>query len=127
MTRLIILVLFALAAWQASIHYPKLLHRERQNEVVIRNEGRNSIERLRLIVGRETHVREVLAAGASVTFRLDVARDTRMELVWFGPNKALESQWLGPAIHQGPSLERHTLLMYDDGRVNHRSEYLPPE
>lgn len=124
MTRLIVLLLLAVAAWQAYIHYPSLFERNPQNEVVIRNEGDLAIDRLRLVVGGETHVREVLVPGASVTFKLDDTREVRLKLVWFGEKKSLESEWTGPTLLPDGKAERHTLSVRDNGRVSHQSQLL---
>lgn len=124
MTRLILLILLGLAAWQAYIHYPTLFERHARNEVVIRNEGDFAINRLRLIAGRQTFVKEVLVPGASVTWRVSDDSDVRLKLVWFPANKPNESTWTGPEIMPGGGVERHTLLMYNDSRVTHQSEQL---
>jgi len=124
MTRLIILLLLALAAWQAYIHYPSLLERHRQNEVVIRNDGDLAINRLRVVAGGKTFVKEVLVPGASVTYKVDDDVELRLRLVWYPANKPNESTWTGPTIMPGGGVERHTIIMYDNSKVVHQSQLL---
>lgn len=122
MTRLIIILLVALAAWQASIHYHTLFESRATNEIVVRNEGSNSVNRLRVIAGSQTFVREVLGPGQSATFKANASHKYRLRLVWYGQYHQNETTWKGPEIDSGLRTERHILYIYDDGHVTHSSE-----
>jgi hypothetical protein len=121
MKRVVIWALLLLAVWYGWKHYPELLHRRPQHEIVIKNASRGKIERLRVGVGDQTFVKETLDNGATVTFPFQINEDAKIDLLWEWSGR-LEGRWSGRRIAHGPLVQRHFLSIDRDGGVTYRAE-----
>lgn len=117
MKRLILLAIFAFAAWYGWHHYQALLHPEPRHEAVVRNGTTEKLVRVRLTVGDHTYVKEELAAGASVTFPFTVSSDSNLDLTWEFETNTTTGHWTGGLVAKGPIVARHTLTIRDGGGV----------
>lgn len=126
MKKLIILVLFVVAIWQAWKHYPDFFSHLPSHEAVIENESSEPLSRLRMTVGGRTFVREELAPGEKAVFPFRVDRDATFELTWSLQGGAAERTWRGGLVTAGPIVARHRMTVHGDGGVIYRSEPLTP-
>jgi hypothetical protein len=122
MKRLLILVILVFAAWQGWKHYPNLVRRPLPHEVVIENRSGGAIERLRLDVGGQVFVRESVPAGQSTRFAFRLSRDAELELDWTASETQNEYTWRGGLVTAGPRVQRHRLVIMQDGGVLHHAE-----
>jgi len=122
--RLILLVLIVFAAWQAKLHYPKLLHRERVQELIVENRGDVPLERLRIRIGDRTLVREVIAPGAKTTFTFNVLRDSRFDVQWIWADRIADYTCTVGHATVG-QVARHTIRIAREKEVFHDAIDLP--
>ena len=127
MKRLFLLALIVIAVWQASKHYPQLLHPQPYHEAVVRNRTKERIERVRLTVGDQTFVREVLESGEAAVFPFRVTHDSNFKLVWQRQGKADDIDWTGGWVTAGPMMQRHTITMDNYGVVYHAEKRVAEE
>lgn len=125
MKKILVLAILALAAWQAWKRYPQLFERSPQHQAVIRNRGDRTMERVRLIVDRQTFVREVLDPGAEAMFPFEVARDGGFELHWVPAGAPGEASWRGGQVARGPLVQRHEIAVRGPGSVVYTATPLP--
>jgi len=120
MKRLIIFVLFALAAWFGWNNYRRLLERQPSHEAVVENLGDAAIERVRVRVDGQTLVKEVVAGGEKAVLPFRVNRESSFELEWrAGAN---DHRWAGGLVTAGPMVQRHVFAIDDNGEVLYRAE-----
>lgn len=120
MKRLIILVLFAVAAWYGWNNYRHLFERRPSHEALIENLGSAAIERLRLRVDGQTLVKEQIASGEKATLPFRVNRESSFELEWNAGGN--ERRWSGGLVTAGPMVQRHVFAIDDNGEVMYRAE-----
>ena len=117
MKKLLVLALVAFAAWQAWKHYPDLFRHRPAHEVVVRNGSGHKIERLRVMVGGQTFVKEELDGDAETMFRFNVSGDSPFRLEWRWADRNEEKTWSGGMVPSGPMVQRHVITIQDDGGV----------
>jgi hypothetical protein len=122
MKKLIVLLLFAVAAWYGWKHYPDLLARRPGHEAVIENQSGHTLQRIRLVVGGATFVKETLDDGDRVTFPFRVTNDASFELTWQWKDSIGERTWSGGLVPRGPMQQRHILTIDEEGAVLYRAE-----
>ena len=122
MKKLFLLAMVAVAAWQAYIHYPKLLEKRGSHEAVIENRADLNIQRIRLTVDGRTLVKEALPMGATAVLPFEVNQDSPFRLVWQWERRTEEIQWNGGFVPKGPMLQRHVFSIQSDGTVVYRPE-----
>ena len=122
MKKLFLLLLVAVAAWQAWKHYPDLVRRQPYHEAVVRNRGKQAIERVRLGVGGQSFVRESLAGGEAAVFPFRVTQDATFTLSWQRPGgMGNDETWSGGRVPAGPLMQRHTITVEARG-VTYQAE-----
>lgn len=107
MKRLIVLALFAFAAWYGYKHYPELLNRAPGHEAVIVNRSGHVLTRVRLSVDGQQFVKERIPDGEQATFPFKVARDSDFRLMWEVEDAMGEHRWHGGMVPYGPMTQRH--------------------
>jgi len=117
MKRLVLLVLFGVAAWYAWHHWRDLTQRRPQHDLEVRNTSSSSILRLRATVAGQTFVKDTLPPGSSATWHFGTSEDTGFELVWEWGDKLGEMHWSGGHVPRGPIVRRHVLSIDGDGGV----------
>ena len=117
MKSLVLFVLVCVAAWMAWHHWPELFEKHPHHDIQLVNAGSSSITRMRVTVGGQTFVKEVLAPGASTTWSFEVQDDSDFRLVWELADKMGEHQWSGGRVTKGPIVQHHTLTIDRDGGV----------
>ena len=122
MKKLLILVLVAGAGWYGWKHYPSLLERRPSHEAVVRNGTGSVLTRVRLTVDGQTFVKEELADGAAATFPFRVGQDASFELIWEWAQRPGENRWSGGMVPRGPMVQRHIIVVDDQGGVLYRAE-----
>ncbi|HTR97807.1 MAG TPA: hypothetical protein VMH61_07865 [Candidatus Acidoferrales bacterium] len=121
MKRFVLLVVIVGVAWYGWKHYRDLKSAP-QDVAVIENHASNSLQRVRLIAGGGTYVRDEIASGASATIPFPVAGDGELRLVWQVQGRQGEFNWAGGQVTSGPLRSRHHLDVSDDGGVVWSSE-----
>jgi hypothetical protein len=124
MKKLILLVILGIAIWQAKLHYGDLLHREPSHEAVVKNESGILMERIRVIVGGQTLVKEELPSGESATLPFRIAHDASFALNWQWGNND-ERTWSGGRVIHGPMVQRHIMTVGKSGGVVYTEEDIP--
>lgn len=119
MVRLLLFLLFALAAWQGSKHYREVLDPPKRQSVVIENQLPVAVERVRVVVAGQTQVRERIEAGSTATLDFPLGPQGPIKLIWGRADRTLDSEWQGGRA--GPGAERHTLTLSGENRVVHRA------
>jgi len=122
MKKLLLLTLVILAAWTAWKQVPRILERPPEHELVVENQSHEAIERLRIMVGSQTFVKELLGSGEDASFTVRVHRDQRFEMTWQWASSNVETVWQGGHITQGPIAQRHVLSVLEGGGVIHHVE-----
>ena len=122
MKRLVILALVCLAAWQGYKHYPDLVKRAPSHEAQITNNSQRIMERVRLTVGGQTFVREVLPPGTTAKFPFRVTDDSKFDMVWQWHEKLGEVSWHGGFVPKGPMVQRFRFSVDDEGGVVFQAE-----
>ena len=117
MKRLIVFLLFALAAWFGWKHWPELMRHTPGHEAVVVNDTGLTMERVRLTVDGQTFVKEVLPSEQRATFDFKVAHDASFGLEWEWKDKLGERRWRGGMVPQGPMVQRHMMQVDADGGV----------
>lgn len=117
MKKLLFLVLVAAAAWYGWNHRDVLLHRKAGSEAVIVNEGTRAMLRVRLTIGSQTYVREVIEPGERASLPIEVTRTSDFRLRWGWRGLEGSPEWRGGEAEAGPTPLRCTLQVYDDGGV----------
>jgi len=122
MRKLLLLALVALAIWYGWKHDWKLFDRSPSHEAVIRNDGTDNLERVRLTVDGQTFVKEEIPTGTSATFPFRVNNDATFTLVFQRSSKLGEKEWTGGMVPKGPMVQRHIFEVDDNGDVMYRAE-----
>ena len=125
MKRLIFFALFGVAIWMAWKQWPTLFERKPTHDVIVVNESRSTIERLRVTVGGRTFVRDTLRAGTTFEFPFTPNNDTDIRMVWEWGDRLGEASWVGGRIAMGPLLQRHRIRIDPDGGVVYVAEDKP--
>lgn len=121
MKRLIVLLLFAAAAWYGWRHYPELLHRAGNHEAVIENASGRVMTRVRLTVDGRTYVEERIPDEGRATIPFRVAEDASFQLVWSHDDGG-DRSWSGGMVPKGPLTQRHRMTVDGDDAVLYRAE-----
>jgi len=122
MRKIIFLALVIMAGYYAWQHAPALLKRPPAHRLVVTNESRVNVERLRIKVGGQTFVKELLPSGETVTFSLRVHRDEPLSMTWRWSDSENEDHWEGGTVTQGPIAQDHLLSIMGGATVVHRVE-----
>jgi hypothetical protein len=122
MKRLVLLLLFAVAAWYGWKHYPEILHRGGSHEAVIENASGREMARVRLTVGARTYVKDSIPDGGKAVIPFRVADDASFTLVWIHDEGSGEHTWSGGNVPRGPMLQRHIMTVDGDDSVLYRAE-----
>ena len=117
MKRLFIFLLIVFAAWYGWKHYPELLKKHGGHDAVIVNNSGHPMERVRLMVGGQTFVKESLPDNDTASFQFEVANDATFELEWEYSDMLGQKHWSGGMVPKGPMLQRHTFTVDGDGEV----------
>ncbi len=125
MKRLVLLVLFGVAAWYAWHHWPELFTHVPMHDVQVTNTSTSGITKLRVTVGGQTFVKDSLAPGASTTWPFAVRDDSDFRLVWEWSDKIGEASWSGGRVTKGPVVQHHELRIDGDGGVVYTFEDKP--
>lgn len=123
MTRLILVLLVALAAWYGWKHWTELRDTPR-DEVVVVNEAGRELVRVRLTVGGETYVSESIPDGKRATFPFPVSGDGTLAMKWQYAREELDQSWSGGLVTAGPMRTRHVVRVMQDGGVVWNPEHL---
>jgi hypothetical protein len=126
MKKLLLLALLGIALWQAWKHYPELTHPAPHHEAVIRNHSKESLEKVRLSVGGQTFVRDVLERGEATVFPFRVTNDATFTLLWQTPTQPDDQAWSGGRVPAGPMVQRYTITVEVRG-VTYQVEDKPQE
>jgi len=121
MKRLLILVIVALVAWYGWNHRAVLTTKTPRHQAVIKNASGETLTRIRLTVGGQTHVKEELANGESATFSFAVNEDSKFELAWEYAANPNEGRWSGGGVTKGPMVARHQITIRPDRGVVYES------
>lgn len=115
MKRLLILALFALAAWYGWNHRERLFAGNRDSEAILVNSATHAMLRVRLTVDGRTYVRDVIEPDSRATIPFAVAKASDFHLRWDW--RALEGvpEWRGGDVAPGPLRSRCVLEVFDDG------------
>jgi hypothetical protein len=117
MKRVIVFLLFVLAAWYGWKKWPELTTRTPSHEAVVENATGMTMERVRLTVGGQTFVKELLPNEQRAAFPFRVANDSEFQLEWEWKDKLGERRWRGGRVPRGPMVQRHTMQVDGDGGV----------
>jgi len=117
MKRLIVFLLFVLAAWYGWKRWPDLVTRVPGHDAVIVNATGLTMERIRLTVDGQTFVREVLPNEQTAVIPFKVTNDATFHLEWQWKEKDAVRQWRGGLVPRGPMVQRHTMQVDGDGGV----------
>jgi hypothetical protein len=117
MKRLFVLAIFAVAGWYGWQHRDVLLAGRTDSEAVLVNSGTRAMLRVRLTVGGQTHVREVIEPDARVEFPFSVSSASDFQLRWEWRGLEGAPEWRGGEVTPGPLRTRCTLQMFDDNAV----------
>ena len=121
MRRLLLLLVFAVAAWYGWKHY-KDLRQPPGNEVVVQNGSGMAMERVRITIGGEPTIRDAIEPGASTTVPFHAAHDGVFDLQWNFRGREAPQDWSGGSITSGPVRMRHHLTVDENGGVVWSSE-----
>jgi hypothetical protein len=125
MKRLILFALVAAAAWYGWQNSDSL-RTPAANEAVIVNRSGAVLERVRLTVGGETLVREVIDEEARVSLPFKTRTDAEFRLVWQTRGRMGEMSWSGGRLVGGPTPSKHVFEVLADGGVVWRAEAKSP-
>lgn len=126
MQRLFVILLFAFAAWYGWNHKEDLLHRPPANEAIVQNRSGFALERVRLSMGDQTLVAEVIESGQDARFKFRVSHDSDFKLVWQVRRRYGDRTWQGGLVTAGPLLQRHTFTLDDHDGVIWKTERITP-
>lgn len=118
MKRLVIFLLFVLAAWYGYHHYREIFEKVPKNEAVVHNNSGETLTRVRLTVGGQTFVREEMAADERVTFSFALKQDSKFKLDWLYAAKINEGHWTGGGATAGPKVSRYVFTVQPDADVS---------
>lgn len=119
--RLIFLALVAAAAWYGYKNYDKLVAPKGGDFVVVNHSGR-AVERLRVSVGSQTEVVEVLEDGATIRRAFQPQREGVFHLVWSQRGVLGERSWTGGTASAGTEFMTHRFEFGSDNSVIWTSE-----
>ena len=125
MKRLVILIVVGIAIWLAWKRGPTMFEKVPGHDVIVTNGGTSTIERLRVMVGGQTFVRETLAPGAAATWTFRTQDDSGFQLLWQWSDRPGELRWTGGRVAQGPLVQIHRLKIDKDGGVVYFTENKP--
>lgn len=121
MKRLLILALVAFAGWYGWHHYKQLMTGG-SHEAVIVNDSGIPMDRVRLLVGDQTLVKEALEPGESAVLPFRCNQDGSFHLEWQWRTRMGSPRWTGGTFVHGPLLTRHTFTVDPEGGVVWQSE-----
>jgi hypothetical protein len=116
MRNLIVLVVIALLAWYGWHHLSDLNSTPRDVAVVENQSGRG-LTRVRLTVGGQTYVRDLVPNGGKTEFPFQVTGDGSLSLKWQFDNESYDKTWSGGEVSAGPLRTRHHIQVMSDGGV----------
>ncbi len=107
MKRLLILVLLAAAIWYGCKRDWNF-SQGTSNDVLLVNRTGHALERIRVTIGGETVVRELLEEDATATIPFRSQREGEFRLEWHVRGQMGEQTWAGGHLIGGPTASRHT-------------------
>ena len=123
MRNLLVLVVVAVAAWYGWHHWADLRQAPRDSAVVENQSGRG-LTRVRLTVGGQTYVKDVIPDGGKAEFPFKVAGDGSLALAWQFDNESYDKTWSGGEVSAGPLRTRHHIQVMSDGGVVWSAEHV---
>lgn len=117
MKRLFFLAVIAAIAWYGWNHRDTLFRSDTRSEAVIVNASATPMVRVRLTVAGKGEARDAIEPGQRSTIAFDVPHDTHFRLQWEWRGREGAPQWEGGELLAGPTRERCTLQVFDDGSV----------
>ena len=125
MKKLILLGIIAAAAWWGYQRNWDFSQAD-ANEAVLVNRSGRVLERIRLTIGGETLVREVLEDGERSTLTFRNQREGAFKLVWSARGQMGERSWSGGHLIGGPTASTHTFEFdSENGVVWHAAAKAP--
>ena len=121
MKRLLFFALVVFAAWYGYHHYRELKQEGASQLIAINHTGRQ-IERLRIIIGDQTEVVEILANGATVKRPYRFDHDGSFHLTWQLTGIMGEKSWDGGNFSHGPIILAHTFDFREGDGVIYSTE-----
>lgn len=122
MKRLIVLLLFAAAAWYGWKNYPTLFEKRDGHDAVVENQTGRTMTRVRVMVDGQTMVKETLPDGQTATLPFKVANDGTFRMEWEYESVLGQRSWAGGMVPKGPMLQRHIMTVQSDDEVIYRAE-----
>ena len=117
------MVVVAVAAWYGWHHRADLREVPRDIAVVENQSGRG-LTRVRLTVGSETYVSDLIQDGGKAEFPFRVAGDGSLSLAWQFDNESYDKTWSGGEVSAGPLRTRHHIQVMSDGGVVWSAEHV---
>lgn len=124
MWKLIIFVLLVFAAWTAWKKYPTAFERQPKHEARIENASGSQVMRVRLRVGDQTLVKEVIEPGQSATIPFAVNHDEPLGIDWQLPDGG-ERHWDKGRVVAGPMLQIHKIRIEPGDRIIYETRPKP--
>jgi hypothetical protein len=117
MKKLLVLAVFAAAAWYGWKNRETLLHPVPTDEAVVVNATDMGIVRVRVTVDGQTMVREVIDAGASAVLPFHLTHDSDFQVEWQWQRREGKVKWRGGLVTADGPPSRTTLTASTDGTV----------
>lgn len=127
MMRLLILALFAFAAWYGWNHREMFTRGRDDTEVVLVNEGSRAMQRVRLRVDGNTYVRDKIEPEESAVFSIPVTHPSDFRLIWEWQGVEGVPEWRGGEVTPGSSRQRCKLQVFEDNGVTCGCVPIPAE
>jgi len=124
MMRLLFFALVVFAAWYGWHHYTELRQTGNHQLVIVNHTG-HAIERLRLKVGDQTVVVEVLENGSQTKLPFHCDHDGMFQAIWELRGVMGEKSWSGGMFSHGPVLFVHHFEFREGDGVIWSSDKLP--
>jgi len=121
MKKLILLALFAAAAWYGWKNREALMHPVPSDQAVIVNAADRALLRVRLTVDGQTMVRDAIEPGASTTFPFHIAHDSDFQMDWQWRGREGRGVWRGGLVTANSPPSSSTLTVSADGSVTETS------
>lgn len=122
MKRLFFLAFLVFAGWYGWTHYRDLITHRPSHEAIVENHSGRTMERVRVMVGGQTFVKESLPTESSVTFPFRVGADASFVLEWKWAGQDAELHWAGGGVPRGPMVQKHHMIVDPEGAVIYQAE-----
>jgi len=122
MKRLFILALIVFAGWYAWHHWRDLTERRARHDAIVENRSGRAMLRVRVAVGGQTFVKESIPDESNETFPFLVNDDASFVLEWKWPAQDFDQRWSGGFVPRGPMVQRHHMLVDNEGAVIYQAE-----